>query len=910
MSFLFGYPLNFAPMFTLLVYLSFLFNLLFIVTSSGAPAYIPTDYVLINCGSSTNANSADGRNWYGDAGSKFSPKDMANISSAATATEQQPSVTAVPFLTARIIRSTFSYTFPVSPGKKLVRLYFYPASYSNGFNATESFFAVTANNYTLLSNFSAFLTASAGGSSSASLVKEFIINVQPMNQFLNVTILPSTQSYAFINGIEVVSTPDGLYMGNHDLSSNPLKYVNNPNIQFDFDQNDTAFEALYRLNVGGNAVSAVDDSGMFRAWDPDDQFLWGADHGNQLSINEIAVKYTSQTPNYTAPAIVYATARAMGQFSTRFNLSWMFYVDSGFDYLLRLHFCEINPDLITQVNQRVFTIFISNLTAEPEADIIYWAGGPGIPIFRDYVVFVPNPPDGSRSKQGLFLALHPNLDLKPQYADAILNGLELFKLNDSDGYLAGTNPDRAVDPNSPMPSSKSPNKGRGRKSRVLFPIVGGVVGGAALVLIIGFLISRRLRRRVKDFDQKSASKSSWAPLSTQSRSTKTSAGASRSSSLPLDLCRRFTLEEIIFATANFDAKFVIGTGGFGNVYKGYIDNSLTTVAIKRLNPSSSQGVREFQTEIEMLSNLRHLHLVSLIGYCDEKGEMILVYDYMANGTLRDHLYKTENPPLPWKQRLQICIGAARGLQYLHTGAKHNIIHRDVKSTNILLDEKWVAKVSDFGLSKLGPSGGLHSHVSTQVKGSFGYVDPEYYKRQQLTDKSDVYSFGVVLLEVLCGRGAIIPNLPKERVNLAEWGKKCHAKGIIPQIVDPNMKGEIAPECLRSFAETAINCLKDQGIERPGMNDVVWSLEFALQLQEAAENASGRRPFGFSMHGLGRDELGTTEEDDEFVFSESGGEKDSAAMMKSRSTTTGTSTASSDLLKPDNVFSEIMNPAGR
>nr|XP_027097270.1 receptor-like protein kinase FERONIA [Coffea arabica] len=894
-------------MFTLLVYLSFLFNLLFIITSSDTPPYSPIDYILINCGSSSNANSTDGRNWYGDAGSKFTPKDMANISSAVTATEQAPSVSGVPFLIARIIRSNFSYTFPVSPGKKFVRLYFYPASYSSNFNANESFFAVMANNYTLLSNFSAFLTVSAGGFSPAYVVKEFIINVEAMNQFLNVTFLPSTQSYAFINGIEVVSTPDGLYMGNHDLSSNPLKDVDYSNIQFEFDQNDTAFEALYRLNVGGNDVSALADSGMFRGWVPDDNFIWGGDQGNPLSNNQIAVKYTQQTPNYTAPAIVYTTARAMGKFSTRFNLSWTFSVDSGFNYLLRLHFCEITPDLISQENQRVFRIFISNKTAELEADIITWTGGTGIPVFRDYVVFVPHPPDGRPSKQGLFLALNPNLDVKPKYADAILNGLELFKLNNSDGSLAGTNPDQPPDPNSPMPNSKSPKKGRAVKSRVLFPIVGGVVGGAALVLVIG-LISRRLRRRVKDFDQKSASKSSGVQLSTTSRSSKATS-ASRSSSLPLDLCRRFSLEEIIFATANFDAKFVIGTGGFGNVYKGYIDNSLTTVAIKRLNPSSSQGVREFRTEIEMLSNLRHLHLVSLIGYCDEKGEMILVYDYMANGTLRDHLYKTDNPPLPWKQRLQICLGAARGLHYLHTGAKHSIIHRDVKSTNILLDEKWVAKVSDFGLSKLGPSGGIHSHVSTQVKGSFGYVDPEYYKRQQLTEKSDVYSFGVVLLEVLCGRGAIIPNLPKEQVNLAEWGKRYYAKGIIHQTVDPHMKGEIAPECLRSFAETAINCLKDQGIERPGMNDVVWSLEFALQLQEAAENKSGRRPFAFRMHGLGRDEQATTE-DDEDVFSDSGVEKDSAALMKSRSITTGTFTASSDMLKSDNVFSEIMNPTGR
>ncbi|CDP15786.1 unnamed protein product [Coffea canephora] len=482
-------------MFTLLVYLSFHFSLLFTITSSDTPPYTPTDYILINCGSSSNATSTDGRHWEGDVGSKFLPNDVANISLADTATEQHSSVTQIPFLTARIIRSQFSYTFPVSPGEKFLRLYFYPSSYSSGLNTSESFFTVTANNYTLLSNFNAFLIVSAKKFAPASLIKEFIINVQGMNQFLKVNFLPSMNSYAFVNGIEVVSTPDDLYMGNHDMYANPLKFVNCPNVQFEFDQNKTAFEALYRLNVGGNDVSPVYDSGMFREWASDDKFIWGGDRGNPLSNNEIAIKYTPQTPNYAAPPIVYATARAMGQFSTSFNLSWIFPVDSGFLYLLRLHFCEINPDLITKENQRVFTIFINNRTAEPEADIIYWAHDPGISIFRDYIVYVSNPPDGRRNKQDLFLALHPNLDVKPKYADAILNGLELFKLNSSEGNLAGTNPGIAVDPNSLVSNTKSPNKGSSGKFRVSIAIVGGVAGGAAMALTIGFR-TRLLSRRV------------------------------------------------------------------------------------------------------------------------------------------------------------------------------------------------------------------------------------------------------------------------------------------------------------------------------------------------------------------------------------------------------------------------------
>ncbi|XP_016647472.1 PREDICTED: probable receptor-like protein kinase At2g23200 [Prunus mume] len=282
---------------------------------------------------------------------------------------------------------------------------------------------------------------------------------------------------------------------------------------------------------------------------------------------------------------------------------------------------------------------------------------------------------------------------------------------------------------------------------------------------------------------------------------------------------KISFAEVQRATNNFDDEKLLGEGGFGNVYRGTLLDG-RKVAVKRAKQGSGQGLQEFHTEIKILSKIQHRHLVSLIGYCDEKSEMIIVYEFMENGTLSDHLYASDFPRMPWKQRLEICIGAARGLDYLHTVAARGIIHRDVKSNNILLDENNVAKVADFGLSKHGSAD--ETHVVTKVKGTRGYLDPDYMMSEQLSAKSDVYSFGIVLLEVLCGRPPIDGNLPRDEMNLVEWVLHCKTKGLLEQVVDSSLEGQ----------NTAEKCLRKDANDRPTMANVLSDLECALKLHLA------------------------------------------------------------------------------
>ncbi|KAH7676411.1 Non-specific serine/threonine protein kinase protein [Dioscorea alata] len=780
-------------------FFSFFFTFLLFSSING---FKPSDSILLNCGSPNNAVDADGRAWSGE--SSLTDKILTSANStSATALFQDPSLPSpVPYMTARVFIANATYNFPVSKtGRHWIRLYFYPASYNN-LNPDDAFFSVTTlDGLTFLKNFSAALTAKA--LTQAYIIKEFSV-ASSADGILSLVFSPDTNhrnSYAFVNGIEIISMPD--------VFSEPVNMVGYSDQTIEVGV--SAMQTLYRLNVGGQYIPATNDSELSRIWYDDSPYLYGAALGVTTSADKgLKIEYPSSLPEYIAPVSVYQTARSMGpdpEINKNFNLTWVFQVDGNFTYVVRLHFCEI---VMQKVNQRVFDIYLNNQTAETAADVIAWTSTEGVPIYKDYAVFVSDT-DGDDE---LWVALHPNVAARPEYMNSILNGLEVFKMSTNDGNLAGPNPE----PSSMMMEDEldSPASFAGKSSKKA-TVIGGAAGGAAaagLFFAVCIVVYRR-KRKVERAGSDGAS--GWLPLygnSHTSASKSTISGRSNASShlsslAAAGLCRHFSLPEIKQGTRNFDESLVIGVGGFGKVYKGVVDGS-TKVAIKRSNPQSEQGVHEFQTEIEMLSKLRHKHLVSLIGYCEEDDEMILVYDYMAYGTLREHLYKTNKPSLSWKQRLEICIGAARGLHYLHTGAKYTIIHRDVKTTNILLDDNFVAKVSDFGLSKTGPMMN-QTHVSTVVKGSFGYLDPEYFRRQQLTDKSDVYSFGVVLFEVLCARPALNPSLSKEQVSLADWAMSNQRK------------------------ETAEKCLSDSGVERPTMGDVLWNLEFALQLQEAADS---------------------------------------------------------------------------
>ncbi|XP_024517128.1 probable LRR receptor-like serine/threonine-protein kinase At1g06840 [Selaginella moellendorffii] len=285
--------------------------------------------------------------------------------------------------------------------------------------------------------------------------------------------------------------------------------------------------------------------------------------------------------------------------------------------------------------------------------------------------------------------------------------------------------------------------------------------------------------------------------------------------------KSFSYGEMLAATASFDDARLAGQGGYGKVYRGVLSDG-HVVAVKRAEEGSLQGTHEFYTEIELLSRVHHRNLLSLVGYCDDEGEQMLVYEFMEGGTLRERLSPTIKLPLDFATRLRIALGSARGILYLHTEANPPIFHRDIKASNILLDGKNIPKVADFGLSRLAPSPDLDGvtpgHVSTVVKGTPGYLDPEYFLTRKLTDKSDVYSFGVVLMELVTGMHPI-----SQGKNLVREVTATYQAGMVLSIVDQRM-GSYPSEGLEPMLRLALSCVKENPNDRPSMGAVVRDLD--------------------------------------------------------------------------------------
>ncbi|CAL5049723.1 unnamed protein product [Urochloa decumbens] len=358
----------------------------------------------------------------------------------------------------------------------------------------------------------------------------------------------------------------------------------------------------------------------------------------------------------------------------------------------------------------------------------------------------------------------------------------------------------------------------------------------------------------------SRSSPSAAPGMSSSRRTSSSATTGKLSTLNGHILESpdlkiYTFAELKSATRSFRPETVLGEGGFGKVYKGWVDEKTlnpsrqsasrsstgTVVAVKKLNPESVQGMEQWQSEVNFLGRISHPNLVELLGYCMDDNELLLVYEFMAKGSLENHLFRrgTVYEPLPWSLRLKILIGAARGLAFLHS-SERQIIYRDFKASNILLDSHFNAKLSDFGLAKHGPDG-EESHVTTRVMGTYGYAAPEYVSTGHLYVKSDVYGFGVVLLEMISGLRALDPSRSNEKVNLVNWAKPLLAdRRKLSQLMDSGLEGQYNPKGALLAAQLTLKCLNADPKSRPSMKEVVEVLEQIESMKSRPRSGSALR----------------------------------------------------------------------
>ncbi|PIA39548.1 hypothetical protein AQUCO_02600182v1 [Aquilegia coerulea] len=409
------------------------------------------------------------------------------------------------------------------------------------------------------------------------------------------------------------------------------------------------------------------------------------------------------------------------------------------------------------------------------------------------------------------------------------------------GSSPGGTPSVLTPPNSHIPSAESPKSPGDWHLTYQQKVVIAIAGSFVLLSLMGLAVwcLRKQKRKIhKGYVMPSpfASSQTSAPLV----GSASSGEVLNSSAEPGGLASRawFTYQELEEITNGFSPQNVLGEGGFGAVYKGCLADG-REVAVKQLKVGGAQGEREFRAEVDIISRVHHRHLVSLVGYCISDKQRLLVYDYVPNNNLYHHLHGKGRPVMDWATRSRVAAGAARGIAYLHEDCHPRIIHRDIKSSNILLDKNFEAQVSDFGLAKLALD--TNTHVSTRVMGTFGYMAPEYATSGKLTDKSDVYSFGVVLLELITGRKPVDSSQPLGEESLVEWARPLLARALDSQefdgLVDPRLEKSYVESEVFRMIEAAAACVRHSATKRPRMGQVMR----ALDSLDSADLSNGMRP---------------------------------------------------------------------
>ena len=595
-------------------FFAFLLHFLSLVLVSTSDYTVPTKY-FINCGSDSPV-SLDGRSFVGD---KNSDSSIIVGDSRDIRTENS-SLTQELYQTARIYNKPSSYVVKIDEsGTYIVRFHFFPFI-SHGIDLSEGIFSVSARHFLFLSNFS------VRNSSSLPVIREYFLDITPGK--FQVDFVPENTSFAFVNAIEVFLLSPNITVDSA-LAVPPVAAANKDGLFYGVKSN--ALQTVYRVNVGGGNVS---DSGAFwRKWVGDDNYIVSKGSAENRSTN-IKLGQESGATEYIAPLSVYGTCKLVKSTgSSMTNLTWKFQVKRNARHLVRLHFCDIiSPSISVDLAFNVFIYSEFNWTVRPSEIVSKTAS----PFFCDLVV-------DSDNSGYVDISMTPMEDSKEK--EAFLNGLEIME------FVSNTSFE--------LPPYK-------QKKHPPFVVIGSVSGAVlVIILIVLFVIGLKCRKSKhrKAFPAKSETSHSWI--------TEKPGNASPIPNFNLKL--KMPLAEILAATQNFNTKLLIGEGGFGKVFTGTLQGG-KKVAVKRSDSSYGQGIYEFQTEVLVLSKIRHRHLVSLIGYCNDGNEMILVYEFMEKGTLRDHLYdwkensktKSHSQPseLTWKQRLEICIGSAKDLHSL------------------------------------------------------------------------------------------------------------------------------------------------------------------------------------------------------------------------------------------------------